>query len=490
MSYPFMLPELVTIDPVTGRVHTRFTRRLFPPRNIINTVPREILAEIFLGLLEDDDVDLHHSIRPLVSRACHSDPLILGRVCSYWRNVALDTPQLWSRICILKPQRSQVRLTHLWLERAHVCPLDISIWESDEEECDRSALQDIMTLFFARREYWRKFSFTLQVQALKLLAPIMQYSPSINLLQSATLRVFGEKDANESESDNILDNIWKAIHSCKSLRFVDWRSAYNAKYPEHCPWNKLTGLTLSSTLSFDRILDVLSLSPQLKFLRARSLTSRFSEHCNTPSNLPPITHTCLETLYITSAQETGPLFRRISLPALRVLKICHKFYDDVKRNMINFHEFFLRSNSFHEFFLRSDPRELTTFELDDLSLNEVDLCKYLKCPGLQNLLHFTVHCNNITDRVIQQLAKIGKDGSRQSLPSLRVLQIGCDSLQTTDGVLSHMVASRISPINKAERLKKVNLWTMNIGPIDKLAFSDMFSYRRGLEGSITADVYG
>ncbi|KAF8905847.1 hypothetical protein CPB84DRAFT_1771328 [Gymnopilus junonius] len=462
------LPEIVTIDPYTQR--PRFIRCSAPSkRNVINTIPPEILAEIFLKLLEDDDIGLQHSNRPLVSRFCDSDPLLFGHVCSYWRNVALHTPKLWSRIYVLKPQRSQVKLTQLWLERAGAHPLDLSIRAFTVDKCDQSAAIDIMSLFIGRRQYWMNVYFAIDVQTLPILSQITMSEYSLDILESATLWV-SKPSGKLAKQESALDDIWRTIHACKTLRHVDWRVFYPHIQPEHCPWAQLTGLTLSSEVSFNQLLAVLSKTPELEFLRVHSLSSTscsFEDSC-TPS---VITHAHLKRLTITSAQETGPLFRLLSLPALQTLKIWNRFLKETPRDAISLQGFLERSQS---------VQHLMTFELDDLLIPEGDLRKYLQIPEFRNLNHIKLSVT-ITDRILHQLTNVNHQGRHEVLPSLEILNLSTSLLDITDGVLSAMVASRFSPLERRGSLKKICVAVSDLGPIDRSALSEML--QQGLEGN-------
>ncbi|KAJ7670640.1 hypothetical protein DFH06DRAFT_139992 [Mycena polygramma] len=53
-------------------------------------------------------------------------------VCSWWREIALSTPQLWKEICLLEHcSQGVASLLPVWLSRAGLCGLTISIrwWE-------------------------------------------------------------------------------------------------------------------------------------------------------------------------------------------------------------------------------------------------------------------------------------------------------------------------------------------------------------------------
>ncbi|KAJ7756582.1 hypothetical protein B0H16DRAFT_1721648 [Mycena metata] len=71
----------------------------------IRRIPPEILGEVFrlCGVMQvDDRFSQTHMADPAAA------PLILGHVCSLWRTVSQNTPQLWDRVCL----RSNAITTH------------------------------------------------------------------------------------------------------------------------------------------------------------------------------------------------------------------------------------------------------------------------------------------------------------------------------------------------------------------------------------------
>jgi hypothetical protein len=141
-----ILPFPNTSAPITFRrrdgLNTIVTehRRLLTP---FRRVSDNILKAIFIGCLPTD-----HNANMVLSEA----PLLLGRVCRRWRDVAYDTPHLWATLhighiphptnALLEaefgtqefPIPSRVRC-HLhavlrWLNRSGTCPLSLSIHSS------------------------------------------------------------------------------------------------------------------------------------------------------------------------------------------------------------------------------------------------------------------------------------------------------------------------------------------------------------------------
>lgn len=90
-------------------------RRLKTQRNSLTPIasfPVEVLTEIFLWLVQWAD---YH--RPFLNT---SDWITVTHVCRYWRQAALQDPNLWSRI----PVRFPADILQVWLERSKHVPID------------------------------------------------------------------------------------------------------------------------------------------------------------------------------------------------------------------------------------------------------------------------------------------------------------------------------------------------------------------------------
>ncbi|KAF9265916.1 hypothetical protein L218DRAFT_845841, partial [Marasmius fiardii PR-910] len=100
-------------------------RRLFP----------ELWSEIFLWCLPEHTLQHHLARRNAghnITDTSPSDaPLLLTRVCSSWREVALSTPKLWSNItytvCRPSASKSQLQRLETWLSRSGATPLSVVI---------------------------------------------------------------------------------------------------------------------------------------------------------------------------------------------------------------------------------------------------------------------------------------------------------------------------------------------------------------------------
>ncbi|KAF7348243.1 Hexose carrier protein [Mycena sanguinolenta] len=97
-------------------------------------IPQDVLLEIFFSCLPTE----HNA---LIDPA--EAPLVLGRICRHWREVAYSAPMLWSSIHIpllnyfnapahILPQFEKI--VQAWLERSAPCPLSVSFFDQDHYE--------------------------------------------------------------------------------------------------------------------------------------------------------------------------------------------------------------------------------------------------------------------------------------------------------------------------------------------------------------------
>ncbi|TFK70803.1 hypothetical protein BDN72DRAFT_794777, partial [Pluteus cervinus] len=95
----------------------------------IRRLPPEILAEVFINCLPTN----RNPARSIIEA-----PLLLGRICSSWRRIALNTPRLWASIHIVIPTHydpskitSVVKIRceacHAWLSRSGTLPISLSL---------------------------------------------------------------------------------------------------------------------------------------------------------------------------------------------------------------------------------------------------------------------------------------------------------------------------------------------------------------------------
>ncbi|KAJ7464744.1 hypothetical protein B0H11DRAFT_2051044 [Mycena galericulata] len=123
--------EIERLDHEIAKLHhKRWTLRTFVDGHRaliapIRRLPPDIVREIFVACMPVDQN---------AAMSAHEAPLLLGRICSAWRTVALSTPTIWSSIHIVEPlvdpseeiYEGCLQLVRTWLERSGAVPLSIS----------------------------------------------------------------------------------------------------------------------------------------------------------------------------------------------------------------------------------------------------------------------------------------------------------------------------------------------------------------------------
>ena len=113
--------DLRELGNVADDLGANAIERAFP----FNRLPREIIAETFWNCLEHE--------RETVWMSRDNAPLLLCRVCSSWRALAMVMPQLWANVGIVLRHPNDVdpsiwaHITNAWLERSGVLPLTVMI---------------------------------------------------------------------------------------------------------------------------------------------------------------------------------------------------------------------------------------------------------------------------------------------------------------------------------------------------------------------------
>ncbi|KAF7343300.1 hypothetical protein MVEN_01762300 [Mycena venus] len=133
-------------------------------------LPRDVVQEIFLACLPTD--------RNAVLSAREA-PLMLGRICSAWRTLALSTPALWASLHI--PLQFIFDVSYplaitTWLERSGQCPLSLSIFGArDMEQWERDYTEQVneaMEALAASSYRWRSLDLSFLEQGMLRLAQV------------------------------------------------------------------------------------------------------------------------------------------------------------------------------------------------------------------------------------------------------------------------------------------------------------------------------
>ncbi|KAF5372954.1 hypothetical protein D9758_001577 [Tetrapyrgos nigripes] len=227
----------------------------------LRSLPVEILQRVFQNCLESF---------PTIST--QESPLLLTRICSRWRSVAINTPELWAAIHVVVPKAVHALEPHgakyagireglqSFLSQSGSLPLSISlqsatdgVYQNDTEETTRT-LELLMP--FHRR--WKYLNFRVSLVSLVPLQYLRgEDVPSLETVTISRSHARGEQDFPEVRLP-FLDN---APHFRK-LWVASGFSSFKLTRP--ADWGKLTHLTvLYLDILLNDLVDIVAICPNL-----------------------------------------------------------------------------------------------------------------------------------------------------------------------------------------------------------------------------------
>ncbi|GLB42703.1 hypothetical protein LshimejAT787_1201520 [Lyophyllum shimeji] len=295
-------------------------------------LPTEIMSKIFMQCANIDSCSL--------TPADTIDmPLLLTKICRSWRTIAIGTRSLWSRLFLsIKPNATQhqTALVSTWLARSGAYPLQIYVMWTHPPFCTSHEVLDIV---IQHAHHWRSMYFFLPIPAYRSLAPIRGNLP---LLAELSLGTYDDPDpAPTPSTQRVLLDAFQVAPKLRSLECVNL-------HPDMfvLPWAHLAHIPIMAVApSF--ALSVLRRAPRLtsaSFICTEP-DDADGRSFSLPAHAPPSTHgplplrhTHLSELAIlghehwaphpthtadADATDPTPLFRLLSLPHLRSLRICN-----------------------------------------------------------------------------------------------------------------------------------------------------------------------
>lgn len=322
-------PGLQKLRRLRNTSHSSFIRQL----------PVEIQNKIFLDVVGPldfySDVFLARSVRV-------REHVILSAVCSDWRSIAINLPQLWTKVYI-NVHREPVPFTTELLDRSKLLPLYLTLY--GQSDC---LLQDIdpslVTLLREHSARWAYLSIEhVQSQIAQSLHRLFDNLPVLPMSDFFHLRL-----GNYSIGQNI---VLPTLFQQSYLQSYRDGIAVSAK----CfGWKNLTCLELRR-YNPRTVLDIIRQAPQLKNCKLLLMLSTPSSGALQPpeNRSGHIVAEFLEHLVLTFECASAHFFQNLTIPSLRHLE-CE--FNAVLRSETDFQELGLLLQ-------RSEIQSLETFFL-------------------------------------------------------------------------------------------------------------------------------
>ncbi|EAU83522.1 hypothetical protein CC1G_04778 [Coprinopsis cinerea okayama7 len=229
--------------------------------------PPELMQSIFIACLPDSrNAVMHRS----------EAPVLLGRVCSEWRRIVLNTPALWSTLHIVPPNfsadmpelntirfRRKREVIETWLGRSGACPLSISfVWFGSDGEAETRLCGELLGLLIQLSKRWKRIELQLP---LKMLKPFLGLGredvPLLEVLSLTDNRSnFEDFDEYVNSVGSGNDNLLGLAHWPEQLQFASEAPSLKSldltffagaiQIPSTVAWSQLTTLVLESNISF------------------------------------------------------------------------------------------------------------------------------------------------------------------------------------------------------------------------------------------------
>ncbi|KAF9049044.1 hypothetical protein BJ165DRAFT_1464166 [Panaeolus papilionaceus] len=279
---------------------TRATRH---PTLSINDLPPEILAEIFHAyLFWEDESDLIEpeleGLIPVIEPSSRAAPLLFCQVCSYWREVAISTPSLWSSIAL--KETILLNTVKLWLQRSRNHPLSFAIWlsSSPDNSTDKwSQWPQLLNLLCGSIHRWRDVLVHVPTTANM---PLFMDALLPSTGESAALMLRTLDVSKDSFGEQINEDTIRRLSSFPhpTLRRLTWEGATLPTFQQldTVLWTNLLQLTFVKLESYI-LFAFLEACPNIQFLSIGTLLTR----ANSTSPDHPVLAPKLQALHIGDA---------------------------------------------------------------------------------------------------------------------------------------------------------------------------------------------
>ncbi|KAJ7785671.1 hypothetical protein B0H16DRAFT_1487623 [Mycena metata] len=299
----------------------------------LRRLPLDIIQEIFVACLPTH--------RNCVMSAVEA-PVLLGRICSSWRELSLSTPRLWARLHIAEPPRprpaqiyeekyvQRLATTKAWLGRSGHCPLSISLAGSQSSPPGTpDTVNPFLEVVLSYVSRWQHFV-VITLPGLDSVYNLTEHD--VPLLETLEIRPISLARTHQSS--------FGLLHGSKISSFDLTVSDIN---PLALPlrWENLTSLCLinqgrrpaGSLFTSDEALKILTRCTRLRTCQFRLVET------HTP---PPLEDSILELPHLSSLDITllgglmfspGRLFSRLLLPELRSLRFTSGVQTSIPQNL-------------------------------------------------------------------------------------------------------------------------------------------------------------
>ncbi|KAM5533146.1 hypothetical protein V8D89_013194 [Ganoderma adspersum] len=402
----------------------------------VQRLPNDLLASIFsIAVLEEEDED-----------SITLSNLML--VCRWWREVAINSPMLWTRI-VMGTHHSVDRAI-LKLDRSRTAPIHVCLDFSPRMEHGTVSTESIVTAMeLVRPAIWRWKTFHLVVpsrpQAHVALSRCKEQAPQLEVLSVRVSHSMQEDHYSKAP----LPLFERTTPRLRASSFTSFNFGWDLALLSNLRVLKLGGYWNGFSPSVDTLLKTLRSCPQLEELVLRNMSDVDPDNCTTSISEPsehddyvlarasdtrPISLPRLRkaSFYYSGNLRTRTVLTLLSFPALERIELC--YLDNVSPMLEA-----LRRQSLTVLPLRH-------LRIESCFFNELRFARLLpRLPALTSLE--LVDVEDVTSNLMRNLAT-PPVSQTWVCPKLATLSVeGCSSLEWE--TLRSIVESRLPPHSRA-----------------------------------------
>lgn len=444
------------------------------PYSRINTLPVELLVEIFHQFVRDSHNDAtgnrgigypksHHQVPAY--RKPDGDPIVLGTICKFWRTVALSIPGLWSTIFIATDHPHFPERLPLFVSRCRSEPLTLSLLLSRPPAQYRMNIQERLDYLHRYEELFSSIM-SLVPRCKRLYLDLKWEVQSHRPTYTIPPLILEEFSANFSGTWDTrkITKFCSYLHASPCLKHIRWQglrgnanSIVTHKLLESINPISVRDIELCDFHQFDGMFGLLSKYSNLETFAcyvakppqaSMALVIYGTNVAPAPPQLSTLSR--LHTLSLLSVSSLDHVFGLVVLPNLSELVIDHCW--DMESAGSSFMDIgwdsLVRLLERSQCRLRSLTYTRHGRHEDAPSIKETAFMRFLRSPWTQWLEELNVSAP-VGDETLRALTP----GGGRALICPKMTKVCFMECRSTDGAWSEMVASRSREGGKLERAR-------------------------------------